>query len=427
MAVMRCPCGQSLSVPDNLAGKVGRCPQCGQKVRIPGSQDSPQPALGPGEVPVVVATRTDDDTPPAARARRKMRPRSDARWRKNIVPVVAGVLILATIVVPWEVGRGTNGKAVMSWNVISRLLARDCSFLIGTWVIGAAAVAVSLCVRDLALRASHVGMGLLGIVLFWVAMDGGASWPFRLVLEALPGKSAGVMQWWFWLLLVTCLAIALNVRLRMGGQIAVRATVGVLAAGLAVWTIVRFFTTISEFTRSTDKDKMVLYLITALVAMVATITICVVALVDVASTKVDKRNLARGAVLSLYGTMGVLFAVLSVAWPLHMIQMPGTRMCTMVNTVVLVAAVLTIFSNGVIELTGLLIEFFARRRVARPAPAAGDVPPDTAPADDAPQAHPAPHVDELDARIRKLKTLFDNGTISREEYETERRRILADI
>ena len=430
MAIMQCTCGQSLSVPDSLAGRVGKCPKCGQKVRIPASK----PVHAPGEVPVVVATHRDGDDADdagagsgarARRAWRKMRPPSNAQWRRNIVPIAAGVLILATIIMPWEVGRGTGDKAVMSWKVISTLTANDCSFLIGTWVIGAAAVAVSLCVRDLALRAAHVGMGLLGIVLFWVALGGGATEPFKLVLEALPGKSAGVMQWWFWLLLVTCLAIALNVRLRMGGRLAVRLTVGVLAGGLAVWTVVRFFTTISAFTNSTDKDEMVLYLITALVAMVAMITICIIALVDVASIKDDKRKLSRGAVLSLYGTMAFLFAVLSVAWPLHMQPQPGMFMLKMVNTVVLVAGLLTIFASGVIELTGLLTEWFARRRLVASAPAGENVPAD-APSATAP-APAAPNAEVLDARIRKLQTLLDNETISQEEYDTERRRILADI
>ena len=56
MAVMQCPCGQSLSVPDDLAGRVGKCPQCGQKVRIPAAKEPSTPAGSPGEVPVVVAS-----------------------------------------------------------------------------------------------------------------------------------------------------------------------------------------------------------------------------------------------------------------------------------------------------------------------------------------------------------------------------------
>lgn len=32
-----CQCGQSLSVPDNLAGKSGKCPKCQQSIRIPAS------------------------------------------------------------------------------------------------------------------------------------------------------------------------------------------------------------------------------------------------------------------------------------------------------------------------------------------------------------------------------------------------------
>lgn len=34
-----CQCGQSLNVPDNMAGKSGKCPKCQQMIRIPGAAD----------------------------------------------------------------------------------------------------------------------------------------------------------------------------------------------------------------------------------------------------------------------------------------------------------------------------------------------------------------------------------------------------
>lgn len=44
-----CQCGQSLNVPDAMAGKSGKCPKCQQVIRIPaaGGATSPKTATGP--------------------------------------------------------------------------------------------------------------------------------------------------------------------------------------------------------------------------------------------------------------------------------------------------------------------------------------------------------------------------------------------
>ena len=42
---VQCQCGQSLNVPDNLAGKSGKCPKCGGVIRIPGAGGSSTPQV----------------------------------------------------------------------------------------------------------------------------------------------------------------------------------------------------------------------------------------------------------------------------------------------------------------------------------------------------------------------------------------------
>lgn len=50
---VQCSCGQRLNVPDNLAGKQGKCPKCQQLLRIPSAQSggnapvAPAPAAAP--------------------------------------------------------------------------------------------------------------------------------------------------------------------------------------------------------------------------------------------------------------------------------------------------------------------------------------------------------------------------------------------
>ena len=53
-----CQCGQSLNVPDSMAGKSGKCPKCQQLIRIPraGSATAPQPGTGASAKPAKAAT-----------------------------------------------------------------------------------------------------------------------------------------------------------------------------------------------------------------------------------------------------------------------------------------------------------------------------------------------------------------------------------
>jgi len=462
MAILHCKCGQSLAVPDHLAGRVGKCPKCGQKVRIPSS-------LGAGEsggagaadnVPVVAPIRRDAGagagaakSSGAVRSRRAAKPaagtvraRYQARraagaglWRKNFGPILAGAMILATIFIPWLAGRGMPGvgrvKVLMSWNMLGEMSGRDCSYLIGAWVVGAAAIAVSLCVRGLALRLSHLGMGLLGIILFWVAITGrGALFlRFRTILDVLPGKPGDAMQWWYWYLLVVAVMIAMGLRLRLGARIPVRVAVGVLVAGLAVWTAIRFFTTISDFSEMSknQKEQQVLYLIAMLASLVAVITACVLALVDTASLRVDKKKLARGALYAIGGALGIVGFVFGVILPLHVTKSPG-MILYMANSYLVIVGLFILFAAGAIGLTTLLVDMVDKRRQAGPAPAKADQPtgaaaPAGASASAPAAAPPTPSVDDLNTRLGKLKALLDKGAISQEEYDTERKRILADI
>jgi len=46
-----CTCGQSITVPDQFAGKMGRCPGCKNPVQVPAASAAPAPAPAPMATP----------------------------------------------------------------------------------------------------------------------------------------------------------------------------------------------------------------------------------------------------------------------------------------------------------------------------------------------------------------------------------------
>ncbi|WP_295714076.1 PH domain-containing protein [Mucilaginibacter sp.] len=74
----------------------------------------------------------------------------------------------------------------------------------------------------------------------------------------------------------------------------------------------------------------------------------------------------------------------------------------------------------------------AQQAYAAQAPVAAPQPPPPAPAPIAPPApapivHETPKPDELTEKLKKLKTLFDNGLISQEEYNNKKLDLLSDF
>jgi hypothetical protein len=80
---IRCPNGHMLTCPDNLAGKAGKCPHCGEKFRIPlpasGSNVAvaPSPPPAPEPEPEPPAAPPPPEAPPEAPAIRAFDPDND--------------------------------------------------------------------------------------------------------------------------------------------------------------------------------------------------------------------------------------------------------------------------------------------------------------------------------------------------------------
>jgi hypothetical protein len=71
--LVECACGKSMRVPDHSAGKLGRCPECRQPVRVPGAADSPAPApAAPKKAPAAVSAKTPAPTRSAPKPKPKV-------------------------------------------------------------------------------------------------------------------------------------------------------------------------------------------------------------------------------------------------------------------------------------------------------------------------------------------------------------------
>lgn len=62
---VQCSCGQKLNVPDNLAGKQGKCPKCQQLLKIPMSGSAPIASAPTAGTPVSAAPRAAAPRPTA--------------------------------------------------------------------------------------------------------------------------------------------------------------------------------------------------------------------------------------------------------------------------------------------------------------------------------------------------------------------------
>ena len=120
-------CGTTLRVPDDKAGKKGKCPECGAIMRIP------EPGTASGERHPAPAAVTDDrseggapaegkgdapDKPTPRTTRREQRLRSRARAQRSLKPgiiagSVVGVLLLAFIIYALCSGKSGSGVSAI--------------------------------------------------------------------------------------------------------------------------------------------------------------------------------------------------------------------------------------------------------------------------------------------------------------------------
>jgi hypothetical protein len=82
-----CSCGKRLTAPDNMAGKRGRCPFCGNVIVMPAPQKAPEPRRYFTPAPAGAVNRISSVEPPSSFGRvvyRSGRGQSRRRVKQNL-------------------------------------------------------------------------------------------------------------------------------------------------------------------------------------------------------------------------------------------------------------------------------------------------------------------------------------------------------
>ena len=103
---VECKCGKAFQLPDNLAGKRGRCPACGEEIQIPAAVDA-----APVSPPTPVAA-TPVALAPAAVQRRSAGAQGIAPVFRIIMLVGAALLFISFFVPWWRISISVDKKQV---------------------------------------------------------------------------------------------------------------------------------------------------------------------------------------------------------------------------------------------------------------------------------------------------------------------------
>ena len=430
MIKARCRCGKLLKVKDEDAGTLGRCPTCGRLVPIPTPPDLKKPRPTPGAVPIPpaaapakappakVPTPVQTPPPPEAPALAEMAKvlpssptgqtpapaRTSPGGSGRGLVILVGLLMLATVVVPWQMRRGKVVLSYQMWDALVRQMGDDGAtrfmvFLVGAWAIGLAAVIVSATVKPPARAFTYAGLGLLGFVLLLIVGVG-----FRKPRDwsALGGLRLGVSP--TLLLMLVALMSAMNhLRLRLGARPVLRAcqvAAGALALVLALTGLVGGVGHFLDFPRAA-KAKYVFDLIFMILMAFTLIAACLLSVVDGLLRKISRPALAATGLVLVYLYFGgsVLYRIGRPA--LATLDVGG--MLFSLNLMLLIASIFLLFLEGAL---GALPRLFGQpfQLAEAGGPGAG-----------------------LEDRLKGLKRLRDQGLITEAEYDAARAKTLEDL
>ncbi|MCC5829969.1 MAG: hypothetical protein JJU36_11030 [Phycisphaeraceae bacterium] len=461
-------CGALLQVASDLAGKRGRCPQCQQLNVVPFPRDdgrtarariaeaegitlpdrapSPRPAApepspaggaakGRGRPPPplpenaaspssMVGTGSGSPAIAPSGGRRVARP-----WRglSTNIPAVLGSMLLATMVLPWNIESvpavvGQSGISVdFSWNLLGDGRAVQWAYLLGLWIIGGVTLLAISLSTGMTRGLTCLLLGVVGLMLTAaVHADAGNSvaWAERTWLfEHGPGWRA---LWGATLLIVTINAIALHWRAAVGRSGPIHTAVGVGGGVGVVWMLVMLIILLTNRPATDGTENWLITPYYGLVLVVlAWLGTCGLLLAD--SIR-GRGHLAAQAALPLY--MGILLGGLLVMVTPVLAAGSGGMMLRSLNLMVLgLGGTLGLVIYGAVEVSiGKTLGPATLRE--RPAPAARPV--DPGPALDALASSsttldysdfdgPDDMVATSEAR-RHLDALLHSGAISPQEY-----------
>ena len=388
MISVNCECGKSLNVADRLAGKLGRCPSCGAKIRIPvparppsrPERKKPEPVsekgVGPGPpesapVPLVIgggpAAAVEEDPleavvvapseveslamAVAAGTPRFVRAPAGHLSASNVFAIIGGFATLATIFIPWM---AAEGRVLMSWDMLRIVPGTFVAFVILAWAIGVATIILTLTVKGLGLAIAHASVGFTGLFILVVglAAAGPAAWPPGGA-GGLPGsESVGMVT--VSAILLAAMLISTNIGLRVA-SLPVRIVQGASAGGLAILSVIQLFRGIGGFggLPADMRGALVFHLLFLSLVTLCLIAGCVLASVDAAMAKTNKRVLARASLCLLYAAMLSLFAYAFIM--LAASELPGLAL-SLANFAILLGTLLFLVCSGIASIVCWLQE-----------------------------------------------------------------------
>ncbi|MFW6106634.1 MAG: hypothetical protein ACOC8H_00585 [bacterium] len=258
--------------------------------------------------------------------------------------VVAGLMLL-TLFLPWFVaGQGSDRDVAMSWDVLNEADGAMVAFLITAWIVALTALGLGFALQGPAVSGTNLGLGLLGIVLFLVAVasvDMPGTWRFA---------SEGAALAWLALVLLIGLAIAAHLRLRIGSPLALRVFQGGLAVPTVVLLLVHFILRVVEFgdLPKPIRQELIFDCIFIVATSFLALAVCVTSMAAAATIRRKARTLSIGSLVVLYTLVGadcvyvvVRPATLSDEWG---IALP------IFNMLLLCGGLVVLLANGAVNL-----------------------------------------------------------------------------
>ena len=437
--VVVCQCGKRLLAKEGHIGRQIKCPGCGGVLEIPDpAQTAPSGQEAPVDSLARAASAADAPRPPFARSFGTSLPSSrgkagyQAGRRTGItVAIVCGTAMLMTLFVPWffyqtpEIGgygRGTQVKTLhvkMSWDVIDMSLEAGRyrrapaflrilpAWLILTWILGVGvAVSVPLVptvrVRAIILLAA----GLIATIFTLVAVGSAVSAP--QITQSGGPIVLTVVGW----LAITIMLVGVLMRTRFPDSMTARLIPGVAGGIVAALTLLSFILglcQLPDFQRL--PNRLVGWFVTGTVlvsvAQLMIIAAGILSLVNAFTARADPRSLARMSLGLACGGIGIVLLILLVLVPIGTEQ--GGIFFATLNALIIVFSGLVLLGGGGLALAQTLLwkrqQSDPIRQEAQAAAASGQ------PMD-------------LTAKLQQFKILYEQGLITKEEYDEKRQQAL---
>jgi len=359
-----CPhCGRQFEVDEQYAGKSAQCHSCNARIQIPlpaqadatgeiviRGEDEVLPPIRPVAQPVEVVRRpaaseaaapayptpqprephinvqvnvpaptapaTAPAEPAAARSSQPGPTESEPVGRDFTVPQNGGVigiciLLLATIVVPWNV---VGETPIWSWQVLDGLPNNVQTFIVGEWIIAGLIALTAFVLRGMPFSLVLTGLSTVGMALLVSAGKGAMPAPAagQALSQVAAGKHTVQMAA---LISVLALHVIACVRVRVGRSNPVNLVLGIAATACVISVGLIFHPMLMEFLKLVEESSLKtvvtetgLVLVIAIVAQGFVILAGVLALLNACGVQGQLSGYTRAAIALIRMAVGVVIA-----------------------------------------------------------------------------------------------------------------------